>query len=84
MECDVAFLAQELGVMDKQTAKNRVFFVSAKEVLQHRRNLEKDDQDKEKRGERRGEGEGRRGERGGEKVRGEERRRGKRGGRRRR
>ena len=62
----MAFLAQELGVMDKQTAKNRVFFVSAKEVLQHRRNLEKEDQDKEKRGEGRGEGEGGRGGRRGE------------------
>ena len=55
--------------MDKQTARNRVFFVSAKEVLQYRSSLGKDDQDEGKRGERRGEGEG--GEGRGERERGE-------------
>lgn len=44
--------------MDKQTARNRVFFVSAKEVLQYRSSLGKEDQDEGKRGEKRGEGEG--------------------------
>lgn len=36
MECDVGFLSHQLKVVDEQTAKNRVFFVSAKEVLQLR------------------------------------------------
>ena len=36
LDCDVGFLAHELKVMDEQTARNRVFFVSAKEVLQLR------------------------------------------------
>ena len=51
--------------MDKQTARNRVFFVSAKEVLQYRSSLGKDDQDEGKRGERREEGEGGEGRGGG-------------------
>ena len=33
---DVKFLAKELCVTDEQTAKHRVFFVSAKEVLHYR------------------------------------------------
>ena len=36
MECDVGFLSHQLKVVDERTAKNRVFFVSAKEVLQLR------------------------------------------------
>lgn len=40
---DVGFLAKELKVVDEVTAKNRVFFVSAKEALtirQQKRKLE--------------------------------------------
>ena len=33
LENDVGFLAKELKVVDEGTAKNRVFFVSAKEVV---------------------------------------------------
>lgn len=36
LEREVAFLTEELAVIDKREAANRVFFVSAKEVLQHR------------------------------------------------
>lgn len=36
MERDVKFLAEELKVTDEQTARHRVFFVSAKEVLHYR------------------------------------------------
>ncbi len=32
LERDIAFLSKELKVTDEQTARNRVFFVSAKEV----------------------------------------------------
>ncbi len=32
LETDIAFLSKELKVTDEQTARNRVFFVSAKEV----------------------------------------------------
>lgn len=33
LDADVKFLADELAVVDEETARNRVFFVSAKEVL---------------------------------------------------
>lgn len=36
LERDIKFLAKELGVTDEQTARHRVFFVSAKEVLHYR------------------------------------------------
>ena len=36
LERDVKFLAEELHVTDEKTAHHRVFFVSAKEVLQYR------------------------------------------------
>ena len=36
LERDIKFLAAELCVTDEQTAQHRVFFVSAKEVLQYR------------------------------------------------
>ena len=42
LEREVAFLTEELAVIDKREAVNRVFFVSAKEVLQHRLNLASD------------------------------------------
>jgi len=44
--CDVRFLAHELKVMDEQTARNRVFFVSAKEVLQLRTRQQNENQGK--------------------------------------
>lgn len=44
MDCDVRFLAHELKVMDEQTARNRVFFVSAKEVLQLRTRQQNENQ----------------------------------------
>lgn len=46
MDCDVKFLAHELKVMDEQTARNRVFFVSAKEVLQLRTRQQNENQGK--------------------------------------
>jgi len=46
MDCDVRFLAHELKVMDEQTARNRVFFVSAKEVLQLRTRQQNENQGK--------------------------------------
>jgi mitofusin len=36
LERDIKFLAKELRVTDEQTARHRVFFVSAKEVLHYR------------------------------------------------
>ena len=36
LERDIKFLARELCVTDEQTARHRVFFVSAKEVLHYR------------------------------------------------
>lgn len=36
LQRDIKFLAKELHVTDEQTARHRVFFVSAKEVLQYR------------------------------------------------
>lgn len=36
LDCDIHFLTKELKVTDEATARNRVFFVSAKEVLQYR------------------------------------------------
>ena len=36
LQRDVKFLAEELRVTDEQTARHRVFFVSAKEVLHYR------------------------------------------------
>lgn len=36
LDADVHFLSHELAVVDENTAKDRVFFVSAKEVLQER------------------------------------------------
>ena len=36
LERDIKFLAKELSVTDEQTARHRVFFVSAKEVLHYR------------------------------------------------
>ena len=36
LERDIKFLTVELCVTDEQTARHRVFFVSAKEVLQYR------------------------------------------------
>ena len=36
LDADVNFLSRELAVVDENTAKDRVFFVSAKEVLQER------------------------------------------------
>ena len=36
LQRDVKFLAEELCVTDEQTARHRVFFVSAKEVLHYR------------------------------------------------
>jgi len=38
LERGIAFLADELKVVSKQQAKDRVFFVSAKETLQSRIN----------------------------------------------
>ena len=35
-ERGIAFLADELKVVDREQADNRLFFVSAKEVLHHR------------------------------------------------
>lgn len=45
----MGFLAKELSVVDEETAKNRVFFVSAKEVVtvrQQQRKLEQDQKSK--------------------------------------
>ena len=36
LERDIKFLTEELRVIDDLTAQHRVFFVSAKEVLQYR------------------------------------------------
>ena len=33
LDCDIHFLTKELKVTDEPTARNRVFFVSAKEVI---------------------------------------------------
>lgn len=47
---DVNFLSRELAVVDEVTAKDRVFFVSAKEVLQERTRQSKSTVEEEGRG----------------------------------